>query len=364
MALLNKPVVAGADVTSMNPRDLTMAWSQTRGGPVQTTAPNNRLAPPTAPVAKTPFSVTAGRGGNMASTGPSNPFSQALANVNAGGNTITATPKSASQNAFTQALQDTFRQNQAANKGTLTQFVKDAYAGQAENKKALDQESEFLKGIFDDTGVVNELANSRAQRRAGVMMATKMAMDRAQRDNNVARMMRGGNSSYLDRAYGSELARIAAQAAIQDADLMRDDIRYVQGERTGALGARDRLLQNYLQTSALPYRFQQEMFGNDLNSAQGLAALENQNTIYETPEQRLMREIRMAEGRDHLQSMSDNFNAPVPVAQAPVPIPSPTPAPVAGSSYVPQPSPPQAPVFFNPAMLRVANRLNGVRFAV
>lgn len=326
-AVYNKSILGGGDVASFSPRNMAQVWARTAGGPVRTGVPTlprlvNDVDPrgyarptqtprplPQIPAAKgsLPGHSFFRAGGTLASNnGPANPYSTALSNVRAGGTGVSTMTKSPAQNAFTQALQQQHSAAAPGKKTTLTQYVRDVYAGQSDAKKALDQESKALDRVFSNSGLVDELANSRAKRRAGVLATTKMAMDRAKRQNNVSRMM-SGNSSYLDRAYGDVLAKIAADAAIQDADLEAGDIRYVQGERMGALGGRDRLINNYLQMGRLPYQFQQEMFRDDLYAGQGLAALENQNSIYETPEQRLMREIRQAEGLDHLQQRNRNY---------------------------------------------------------
>jgi hypothetical protein len=125
-------------------------------------------------------------------------------------------------------------------------------------------------------------------------------LDRAKRNDSVNRMM-GGNNSYLARAYGDNISKILSGAAIQDADLERDDLRYVQGERMGALGARDNLLRNYLNTSLLPTNVQRQFLREDIDTGSALANLEDRNNIYETPLQRMQREIQMAEGLDYLQ---------------------------------------------------------------
>jgi hypothetical protein len=352
MAVLSKPVIGGPDAPSFNPAAYQKAMQRMAGRapgfpastPTVVNGPAYRHTPgvaPQAPAAAQPrvFTVGAEGGGNKFSNTPHNPYQTAVANVNAGGTGVTATPKSATQNSFLKGIQDVFQRNQPARQNSLTQFVRDAYAGQEGNRKAMEQEGKALDQVFSDSGLVDELANSRAQRKAAVMVNTKLAMDRARRGNNVNRMM-GGNNSYLDRAYGDTLARIAYDGAVQDSDLLRDDIRYVQGERMGALGGRQQLLNNFLQTSAMPMRFQNEMFQNDLQAGQGMAALENQNTIYRTPYDRMMEEIRMAEGMDFLNQRANPQPAFTPVSSY-----SPPPAPVRGPVNVhPQQMPPMLPM--------------------
>jgi hypothetical protein len=333
--MLGKPVASGTDVASLNPRDLAKTFLRNRTGqaPVVTmprVGDTRTITPPTMPTPRFGRVMPGGGSSKFGQAGPANPYQTAIGNIRDGGTGITSQVKSPSQNAFLNAVRQDYSAGAAGRKKSLTDFVKEAYAGQADNKKALDEEKAYLEGIFNDSGIVNELANTRAQRRAGVMMATKMAMDRAKRTNNVNRMM-GGNNSYLDRAYGSDLARIAADASIADADLARDDAMYVQGQRNSALGARDRLLNNYLQTSRLPYYAQRDAVQDDINIGSGLAGLEDRNTIYETPEQRLMREIRMAEQTDYLNSRANPAVASVAPQQ-----------PRGGMSYLPRP--PQTPI--------------------
>jgi hypothetical protein len=120
-----------------------------------------------------------------------------------------------------------------------------------------------------------------------------------------------------------------------------------------------------MSTSLIPMdtarRFQME----DIGAADSLARLENQNTIYETPEQRMQREIRMADGTAYLEDQRDAANPPpVPVntsGYSPMPRYSPPPYPRYGS---PVPTMPYGGPIRTGRAQRMLPRFNNLRFAV
>jgi hypothetical protein len=302
-------------------------------------------------------------GANGVVTKPS-PYNTALNNIRADAGGVTTQVKNPAQNAFSEAIRNSLTAGQAGRKNALTQFVKDAYGRTAGASKALEQEHQAIEKIFaKDGGLMDELADSRAKRKASVMMGTKMAMDRARRQNNVNRMM-AGNNTYNDRMYSDALARIAVDAGTQDADLEREDIRYGQGERMGALGTRDQLLRNYLSTSLIPLNTERQFLQDDIGTADSLARLENQNNIYETPEQRMRRQIELADGQAYLQEQADAANPPPPPPRSngysPMPY-SPQPYPRYGS---PVPTMPYGGPIRTGRAQRMLPRFNNLRFAV
>lgn len=215
--------------------------------------------------------------------------------------TVTATPKSPQQSSLLQGVLQTAAGVAPTKKQSLTDFVREQYKLQEPTRAALGQETAAIDKIFaKDGGLVDELANSRAKRRAGVMMRVKMAMDAARRQNNMARMMRG-NNSYLDRAYNQNTARIAADTAIQDSDLERDDIRYVTGAQMGATGRRGALNEQYLNSVIAPYRQMNSLVRDDLGVLGEAADLQDRNTIYETPMDQMRRELAMRDGLSELE---------------------------------------------------------------
>lgn len=219
---------------------------------------------------------------------------------------VTQTPKSASQNVFLNAIQGKTASTAAAKNNALTKFVQEAYAQQAPNKSALDQERSFLDKIFaTNGGLVDELANARAKRQAGVLMRVKMAMDKAGRSNNVRRMF-SGNNSYNDRAYQNTLAGIAANEAIGGAERESDDLRYLTGVRSGALGARGRLSRDFTDSLLDPARGTNAALRDDASVLQSIADLEDRNSIYETPLEQLRREIAMRNGLSELDGLRDD----------------------------------------------------------
>lgn len=217
--------------------------------------------------------------------------------------TFTQTPKSQVQNQFLTAIQGQYRTGQAARQGALTNFVKEAYAQQGQNKSALDQERKALDKVFaTDGGLADELMNARAQRKASVMLKAKMAMDAARRQNNLRRMMTG-NNTYNDRLYSSQLAGIGVNQAMDDADRQAADIQYVQGQRMGALGGRGRLSDQYLNSVLAPAQAQSNFMRDDLSTLQQLAQLENQNSVYESPLDEMRRRIAMEEAQQQYEGL-------------------------------------------------------------
>jgi hypothetical protein len=218
---------------------------------------------------------------------------------------ITTTPKSASQNEFLAAMKGETRALIPQKQNARAKFVSEAYAQQGGNKAALDQETKFLDSIFkaDGGGLVDELANARANRRAGVMMRTKMAMDRANRVNKQRRMM-SGRSSYNDRLYGNALAGIGAEEAITAADRESEDLRYITGLRSGSLGRRADLGRGYLDSLNYPMAGVNASMRDDLSTLDSLARQDAQNSVYETPLDQIQREIAMRQRMDELDRWS------------------------------------------------------------
>lgn len=227
----------------------------------------------------------------------------AVAPVTATAPSITQTPKSQTQNQFLQHLQGTARAQQPAKQNALTQFVKEAYARQVAGKKALDSDLSAVDKVFaKDGGLASELVNSRAKRQASVLMRVRDAMNKARRANNVRRMF-SGNNSYNDRAYADTLAGIAAQEAVSQSELEADDLKYLTGARTGLLGTRGRLGNDYLSSLMAPVRGINDYLRDESSVLGSIANLENQNSFYEMPADSYRRQIEEEEMRQRLQSL-------------------------------------------------------------
>lgn len=167
----------------------------------------------------------------------------------------------------------------AAATQSLIDFTKEALAARPSSKAALDQESSAINRTYDPAGLEAALARTRASRYAATRDAASRGLRMAGRDNSFARMT-GGNSSYLDRAYGDTLANILTKAQIEGSDLERTDLGYVQGQRTGLLGQRQALMDRYLQSGLAPQEAYQRSQAGDLANLRGMADLENLNTDY------------------------------------------------------------------------------------
>lgn len=215
---------------------------------------------------------------------------------------VTQTPKSQSQNQFLSGVKNTMAGAAPSKAQSLTQFVKEAYAAQGQNKQALQQETAALDKIFSTQGgLVNELADARAKRKAGVMMNTKLALDRARRGNNLSRMM-SGNNSYNDRLYAQMLANVGANEAIAGAERESDDLRYLTNTRLGATGRRGALSNSYLDSLLNTNRGVNASARDDLSVLEQIAQMEDRNSVYETPLMALQREMAMRDGLAGLES--------------------------------------------------------------
>jgi hypothetical protein len=216
---------------------------------------------------------------------------------------FTGTPKSQAQNSFLTAIQGQTRANQPIKNNSLASFVRESYARGGKTSAALDSDLSMIDKVFaKDGGLANELINTRAKRSAGILMRVKDAMNKARRSDASRRMM-SGNNTYNDRLYADNLGRVAADAAVQDADLERDDLRYLTGARTGLLGARGRLTDQYLGSLLNPGKAVTSFAKDDLDVLNDFARLENQNTVYESPLDSLRRQMEMSRAQDEFDGL-------------------------------------------------------------
>ncbi len=165
---------------------------------------------------------------------------------------------------------------------SLTKFTQD-FVDQRKNQKAnLDQETAHVGRTYDPNGLESDL---RRIAREGALLrrsAAEQAIRRAGRDNSVSRMVGGGvNSSYLDRAYGDSLGRILMDAALKGSDVDRENAMYLQAQRNGALGARSRMSQDYVDAGLYPYRALTELQAADLANLGRMGNLEDNYSIYD-----------------------------------------------------------------------------------
>lgn len=328
----------------------SLPWLDTR-----THAPFNPLAPAAAPAQNY---RPAGYG--VQSTQKSNPaIARALQDAYNGLNTtpaattVTTTQKSPAQASRIGALASGSAAQKPVKDQSISEFVQELIASKPKNQAALRQEQAAIDRTY--TGgpgsLESDLADTRTRRARAVRAATASALNRARRENNVNRMM-GGNSSYLDRAYGDNLGRILTEQALQNSGLEREDLQYLQGQRMGLLGQRRNLGQQYLDDILMPNRTLNALQGQEQDLVAGIGNLEDANTYYDylTPERAFALRMSGLDMIDRLEGMQQPVPWSVPgegpymepgydePLYYPVAAPAAAPAPVAGPSVADHPS--------------------------
>jgi hypothetical protein len=214
--------------------------------------------------------------------------SQAL---NQPGLTVTQTPKSQTQNTLFQGAVANYNAGQPAKQQSLTDFTKEFFATAADRKNNKAQEDASINSVYSGN-LQAQLDALQKKRMGAINVATQKAITRARMDNNLARLGYGGaGSSYLDRAYGDSVGNILTQEAVNNANLGRDNLLYVRGEQDKLLGQRQNLARSYFQDMMLPNDMITRSNQGDISTLQGLANLENGNSIYELPEDRINRRL-------------------------------------------------------------------------
>lgn len=137
--------------------------------------------------------------------------------------------------------------------------------------------------MYDPNGLAKRLADLNRQRQASVNLAAQSAIGTAIRNANLARMQ-SGNSSYLDRALAQQLAGINTNAAIQGYDQSHADEQYIAGQRQGAIGRRQQIIDSILQRDLVPAQTANQFQAANLSNLGSLANLEYGNNSYQAPE--------------------------------------------------------------------------------
>lgn len=213
--------------------------------------------------------------------------------------TVVATTRNPAQAQRISGLSQQVQNNQAVKNQSIADFTKEMIANKPKNRAALEQEQAAVDRVYA-TGpgsLQDELAQNARQQRAAVRSAAQRAVGVAGRDRNVAQIMGGVNSSYLNRAYGDQLSRIMTDAALRGSALDRENILYTQAQRNGLLGTRGRLADNYLDSILSPYERLASIDRADAGLLGAVGGLEDANTIYDsfTPEQNIERRLRLAQ---------------------------------------------------------------------
>lgn len=220
--------------------------------------------------------------------------------------TIVATPRSAAVASRTPGLFQQYDQNQTVKKQSIADFVAELIANKPKNRVARDQEAAAIESVYaKGAGSLQaELAANQKASRLATRTAAQQAMGRAGRDRNVGQMV-GGNSSYLNRAYGDTLARIMADQAIKDSAIGRENILYTQGQRSNLLGQRGRLNDEMAGRELAPINALNSYQSGEAGLLASLAGIEDQNTDYDsyTPEQSIAKRLQLIQQIEQLESM-------------------------------------------------------------
>lgn len=196
---------------------------------------------------------------------------------------MVAQQKSAPIQAQVNAGLQTRTDNQNAANQSISDFTKQFLESRGKVNEAAAQEQNAISSIYGNgAGSIEQQLNAlNRQRQAATNQAAAAAGGRAQRAYNFSRAA-GGNSSYLDRVLGQNLMNIGVNAAGQGADQSRADLQYLTGQRTGAIGRRQQIIDNLLNRNFAPVDAANRMEGVNISNLGGLAALDYGNNVYST----------------------------------------------------------------------------------
>lgn len=219
---------------------------------------------------------------------------------------ITATPRSLTQQKNVQGLQGSFDQSKPAKQQSLTEFTREFLASRPGAKQALNQETQSINRVFESGpgSFEYDLDRNRRQQDAAVNMAAQRAMEQARLQNNIARMT-SGNNSYLDRAYADAVAQIMVNQALQSGQLDRQNLMDVQNLRQNNLGRRADLTRGFVNDSLLPYTVNNQLMLQDADVIRTLGEMDRSNTIYDvlTPEQQVAQRMGIVDSVMDLDEM-------------------------------------------------------------
>lgn len=207
---------------------------------------------------------------------------------------VVSAPKSASVQTGIGQAQTTNAAADATAAKSLSDWTKEFLASRPRAQQFADEETAAIGSVYG-TGAGStqgNLARIRNNARLALRDQTEAAIRRAGRTNSLRRLSRGGvNSSYLDRAYGQDLQRIMSQGATQDADREREDLLYLEGQRTGRAGTRQQLMDRLLERNLMPASVESGMQSDRIGRLGGIANLEYGNNVYAPAEDAYARRI-------------------------------------------------------------------------
>lgn len=208
--------------------------------------------------------------------------------------TMSATSKSgAIQSAVNQAT-TTRTANAGQEQQSLAEYAKAMLQGQPKAKQYADEETAAMSQIYGrgSDSLEAQLAALNRREQSATNIAAQNAMSRARRGINAMRVQGGGgNSSYLDRLMAEQLYGIGVDAAGRGAQQGRADLTWLTGQRQGAAGRRQSILDTLAQRGLAPVFANQQVEAGGLANLGRVADLEYGNNIYERPEDEWRRRL-------------------------------------------------------------------------
>lgn len=185
--------------------------------------------------------------------------------------------------------------NTAANKQSLSDWMKDYLATKPAVQANANQEAQAIGQVYDTgpAGMRATLAGISRGRQAATNQAASQAIAQAGRRNSLLRMQTG-NGSYADRLYGADVSRLATAAAGARYDQDRNDYLTVLGAQQSNAGRRSSLLNSALDYGLQPIDVNNRFESADIGLNSSLGGLEQQNVYaYDTPATRLARRAQL-----------------------------------------------------------------------
>lgn len=186
------------------------------------------------------------------------------------------------------------------NAQSVADFAASILGSQADQRRRADQEIGSLDEIYSGK-FAGDLQRINDQRRISMRSGTNTAINRALRQNNLARMV-GGDSSYLDALRAGRVGSIMEDEAIRQSELDRANLMTVRDMQNKQVGTRNRLLDDVLRRPLDIIDARQRTAGNDIANFGNISNIDNANSLYTTdsPEAMLSRRLDLLRGTSAL----------------------------------------------------------------
>lgn len=186
------------------------------------------------------------------------------------------------------------------NAQSVADFAASILGSQADQRRRADQEIGSLDEIYSGK-FAGDLQRINDQRKISMRSGTNTAINRALRQNNLARMV-GGDSSYLDALRAGRVGSIMEDEAIRQSELDRANLMAVRDMQNKQVGTRNRLLDDVLRRPLDIIDARQRTAGNDIANFGNISNIDNANSLYTTdsPEAMLSRRLDLLRGTSAL----------------------------------------------------------------